>query len=82
MPHERMPLAYYSYLYDDKKHPTMNWQETAVAAIGIIAAAIAIRAIVRGIKTRRYSSCASCSDTACPLRDIKERRGDCTRRTK
>ncbi|MCI5718326.1 MAG: hypothetical protein MR292_08105 [Alistipes sp.] len=60
----------------------MNWQETAVAAIGIIAAAIAIRAIVRGIKTRRYSSCASCSDTTCPLRDIKERRGDCTRRTK
>lgn len=72
----------YSYLYPDKTPSVMDWQETVVVIIGIVVAIVAVRGIVRSIRSRNYSSCSSCSDAACPLRDIKERRGQCTRRPK
>lgn len=72
----------YSYLYPDKTPSEMDWQETVVVIIGIVVAIVAVRSIVRSIRSRNYSSCSSCSDTACPLRDIKERRGQCARRPK
>lgn len=74
--------AIYSYLYPDKTPSVMDWQETVVVIIGIVVAIVAVRGIVRSIRSRNYSSCSSCSDAACPLRDIKERREQCTRRPK
>lgn len=89
------PICLCSHLFLSLTRPKdygMDWQEITVAVIGVVVAGIVLRAIVRRITGRNVSSCASCSDTGCPLREIrqttppkkaktiKERRSCCNRR--
>lgn len=46
---------------------TMNWQQIAVAIVGITVAAIVIRSILRQVR-RKSCDCGCCSDKECPGR--------------
>lgn len=50
----------------------MNWQEYAVAAIGIFITVLAVVRIVNAIKKRKaYNPCANCPQTDCKLKELR-----------
>ena len=51
----------------------MDWQDYVVTAIMIAAAAAVVRWLWRLVCGRSRGGCASCANTQCPLRKIKNR---------
>lgn len=54
----------------------MDWQSIIVYAIGAAVLLWLARAVVRIIRTRKYSKCGSCSDAACPYH-MQKKKGGC-----
>lgn len=50
----------------------MNWQNIIVYAIGAAVFMWLVRAVIRGMRVRKYSKCDVCGDSVCPYRTNKK----------
>ena len=50
----------------------MNWQNIIVYVIGAAVFMWLVRAVIRGMRVRKYSKCDACGDSVCPYRTNKK----------
>lgn len=50
----------------------MNWQNIIVNVIGAAVFMWLVRAVIRGMRVRKYSKCDACGDSVCPYRTNKK----------